>query len=82
MFYGLGPLACPESKLTSRLRILLEILIGLTVSSEGLYLQRAVRHRKTWTYEGASKSFRTGRLEQELQMIELSATRCSCIAIL
>jgi hypothetical protein len=25
------------------------------------------------------KSFRTGHLEQELQMVELSATRCSCI---
>jgi hypothetical protein len=28
-------------------------------------------------YEGISKSFRTGRLERELQMIQLSATRCS-----
>jgi hypothetical protein len=39
-----------------------------------------------WTvesvYEGVSKSFRTGWLEWELQMIELSATRCSCTAIL
>jgi hypothetical protein len=33
-------------------------------------------------YEGVSKSFRTSRLERELQMIQLSATRCSCIAIL
>jgi hypothetical protein len=33
-------------------------------------------------YEGVSKSFRTGRLECELQMVYLSATRCSCIAIL
>jgi hypothetical protein len=33
-------------------------------------------------WEGVSKSFRTGRLERELQMIQLSATRCSCIAIL
>jgi hypothetical protein len=32
--------------------------------------------------EGLSKSFWTGRLERELQMIQLSATRCSCIAIL
>jgi hypothetical protein len=30
-------------------------------------------------YEGVSKSFRTGCLEQ---MVQLSATRCSCIAIL
>jgi hypothetical protein len=34
------------------------------------------------SYEGVSKSFRTGRLEWELQMVELSTTRCSCIAIL
>jgi hypothetical protein len=33
-------------------------------------------------YEGVTKSFRTGRLERELQMVELSATRCSYIAIL
>jgi hypothetical protein len=34
------------------------------------------------TYEGISKSFRTGSLERELQMVQLSATRYSCIAIL
>jgi hypothetical protein len=33
-------------------------------------------------YEGVSKSFRTGGLERELQMEQLSATRCSYIAIL
>jgi hypothetical protein len=32
-------------------------------------------------YEGESKSFRTGRPERKLQMVCLSATRCSCIAI-
>jgi hypothetical protein len=32
------------------------------------------------TYEGVSKSNGTGRLVQ--QMVQLSATRCSCIAIL
>jgi hypothetical protein len=32
-------------------------------------------------YKGVSKSFRTGHLEQELQMVQLSATRCSCITI-
>jgi hypothetical protein len=35
-----------------------------------------------FSYEGVSKSFRTGRLERELQMVQLSATRCSCIALL
>jgi hypothetical protein len=34
-------------------------------------------------YEGVSKSFLAGRLERELQMVQqLSATTCSCIAIL
>jgi hypothetical protein len=33
-------------------------------------------------YKGVSKSFRTGLLERELQMEQLSATKCSCIAIL
>jgi hypothetical protein len=33
-------------------------------------------------YDGVPKSFRTGRLVRELQMVLLSATRCSCIAIL
>jgi hypothetical protein len=33
-------------------------------------------------YEGVFRSFRTGRPERELQMAQLSATRCSFIAIL
>jgi hypothetical protein len=33
-------------------------------------------------YEGVSRSFRTGRLERKLQLVELSATRCSCITVL
>jgi hypothetical protein len=33
-------------------------------------------------YYGVSKSFRTGCLERELQMVQLSATRCSCITTL
>jgi hypothetical protein len=40
------------------------------------------RNEVTTTYEGVSKSFLTGRLERELQMVQLSATRCSCIASL
>jgi hypothetical protein len=31
--------------------------------------------------ECVSVSFRTGRLERELRMVQLSATRCSCVAI-
>jgi hypothetical protein len=33
-------------------------------------------------YEGVSKSFRTGHLEREMQMVWLSAIRCSCVTIL
>jgi hypothetical protein len=33
-------------------------------------------------YEGVSRSFRTGSLERELQVVQLSATRCSCVTIL
>jgi hypothetical protein len=38
--------------------------------------------RKVDIHGGVSKSFRTGCLEQQLQMVQLPATRCSCIAIL
>jgi hypothetical protein len=36
----------------------------------------------SFIYEGMFKSFQTGHLEQELQMVQLSATRYNCIAIL
>jgi hypothetical protein len=32
-------------------------------------------------YEGVIKSFRTGCQERELQIVQLSVTRCNCIAI-
>jgi len=35
-----------------------------------------------WKCECVSKSFRTGRLERELQMVHLCANRCSFIASL
>jgi len=41
-----------------------------------------VTDRLVMSYECVSKSYRTGRLERELQMVKLSSTRCSCIAIL
>jgi hypothetical protein len=43
---------------------------------------RCVLLRASLVFEGVSESFRTGRLEPELQMVQLSATRCNCIAIL
>jgi len=33
-------------------------------------------------YEGVSQRFQTGRLERELQMVQLSAAIWSCIVIL
>jgi hypothetical protein len=55
----------------------LQVSAAATVSFLGFYSLRILD-----TYEDVSKSSRTGRLEQELQMVQLSATRCSCIAIL
>jgi hypothetical protein len=39
-------------------------------------------HKYRHTYAVVSKSFRTGRLERELQMVQLSTTSCSFNAIL
>jgi hypothetical protein len=41
-----------------------------------------VKKAKYTVYECVSKSFRTGSLARELQMVQFSATRCSCIAIM
>jgi hypothetical protein len=59
-------------------------LAGLTFTSKLLYLlwhhwKDFVRLLEIQIYEGVSKSFRAGRLERELQMVQLSATRCSCM---
>jgi hypothetical protein len=62
------------------------VLEALENSAQLVCSQNWLRFRNDWlptfTYKGISKSFRTGRLEREPQMIQLSATRCSCIAIL
>jgi hypothetical protein len=42
----------------------------------------AILERVHLKYKAVMKSFRTGRLERELQMVQLSATIFSCIAIL
>jgi hypothetical protein len=49
-------------------------------SLHGAYIRETMG--KQTVCEGVFKSFRTGRLERELKMVQLSATRCSCIAIL
>jgi hypothetical protein len=47
-----------------------------------LHLCNKASHLHCQHYEGLSRIFRTGRLEWELQMVQLSATRCNCIAVL
>jgi len=51
--------------------------INITVSAAA-----AAAATTTTKYEGVSRSFRTDRLERQLQMVQLSATRYCCIAIL
>jgi hypothetical protein len=41
-----------------------------------LAVQLNCRHDIRATYEGVSESLCTGRLERELEMVQLSATRC------
>jgi hypothetical protein len=45
-------------------------------------ISRPLAVSSTTVYEDVSKSFRTGRVEWELQTVQLSVTRWSCIAIL
>jgi hypothetical protein len=52
---------------------------ALLEASRVIGLEENTRRTK---YEDVTRSFRTGRLERELQMAQLSATRCSCITIL
>jgi hypothetical protein len=67
-----------------------EVKNGWSYTSTPQYVFMAwclVKHRDSFThdlflYVGVFRSFRTGRLESELQMIQLSATRCSSIAIM
>jgi hypothetical protein len=47
----------------------------------GTALRRGVM-ANIMSVKGVSKSFQTGRLERELQVVQLSTTRCSYIAIL
>jgi hypothetical protein len=55
---------------------------NLTSGARVRFSRRTLSHIVNLCYESVSKSFRTGCLERELQMVQLSTTRCSCIAIL
>jgi hypothetical protein len=53
------------------------------VSNKARILVSALNRQHVSCYiRWCTKSFRTGLLERELQMVQFSATRCSCIAIL
>jgi hypothetical protein len=58
-----------------------QISYAYKISSLTIYIH-ARAHICLIQYEGVSQSFRTGRVEWELQMVQLSATKCSCIATL
>jgi hypothetical protein len=66
-------ISCTQGKVTSSLSASLHRYMSMVYTA-----QRIVGNI---TYEGVSKSFRTGLLERELQTVQLSATRCSCITI-
>jgi hypothetical protein len=55
-----------------------------SVNQRRLTAMQLLKYSKpSWLkYEGVSKSFRTRCLERELQMVQLSATGCSFVAIL
>jgi len=56
--------------------------VVLFFTSKGHLSQKFKDFWNKTKYKGVPKSFWTGRLEQELQMVQLSATRCNCITIL
>jgi hypothetical protein len=62
--------------------VMVEVNVQNT-SKSNFIVTCAIQFRLSFTkYEGVSKSFRTDRLERELQMVQLTNTRCSCISIL
>jgi hypothetical protein len=64
--------------------LILEVLGSTSTEFVYLFLCAFVSCSVGWlvTYEGVSKSFRTARLARELQVVQISAISCSCIAIL
>jgi hypothetical protein len=64
---------------------LLLLFISLSTQSGNISIHSRTQKTRWYPgscYEGVSRSSRTGHLERELQMVELSASRGSCIAIL
>jgi carbonic anhydrase len=54
---------------------------GTTLSSSSRIQYSYTTSTSPVIYEGVTKTFRTCRLEREQQMVQLSATKCSCIGI-
>jgi hypothetical protein len=59
--------------------VILKPLINLQLRMASFYCIAMLLHTLTKLYEGVSKSFQTGHLELELQMVQLSAIRCNYI---
>jgi len=77
-----------QRNLHDRKQMLLLFKIKVNVKLKFLWVTKgSAAWRRTgewryWRYEGVSKSFRTGYLEREQQMVQLCATKCSCIVVL
>jgi len=58
--------------------------VSISITIPGAYTpsMSQLSLRNATSYKGVSKSFRSGLLEPELQMIQFSATRYNSIAIL
>jgi hypothetical protein len=65
-------------------RLVIYSLLGRLRDSQSSLLHGLCEYisQSTHTHEGVCKSFRTGRLERGIQMVQFSATMCSCITIL
>jgi hypothetical protein len=75
------PLGYSKQTIYVSSKILSDIQPCTIILSVPAICRNVVQHKGNY-YEFVSKSFRTGRLEWELQMVQLSATGCSCILIL
>jgi hypothetical protein len=57
-------------------------VVWQTANKHSLRIVLILQCPNCYLYDVVSKSFRTDRLARQLQIVHLSATRCSCIAIL
>jgi hypothetical protein len=81
-------IACSSESLHRQLKIRLALSLSIqgcsSTQTRCTNQMKQERMREKWpenSYKGVSKSFQTDHLEWELQTVQLSATRCSCVAI-